>query len=68
MLSLSLAAVEAAATLIDSVFPEPGPAESIGPRMTLCGRVGKYRRYCGIDPNFVGPIEDPRRQWNRRVP
>ena len=66
-LTLLLAGIEAGSAAIDRVVPEPGPAESIQ-RMTICGRMGKYRLYCGVPDDFVGPLEDPRKQWNRKVP
>lgn len=61
--------IDGAPILLDTVFPEPAPAESIPfHRMTICGRSGKLRRYCGVPDDFVGPLEDPRAQWNRKVP
>lgn len=68
LLGLSLTGV-AADIAIDTVFPEPAPAESIPfHRMTICGRIGKARLYCGVPDDFVGPLEDPRKQWNWKVP
>jgi hypothetical protein len=67
--TLAIACVDATDRFIDETFPEGPGAQSIRQdRMTICGRVGKYRRYCGVPDDFVGPLEDPRRQWNRQVP
>ena len=60
---VAIGVLDVTPTVVNAVFPEPGAAESIGPRMVACGRVGKYRRYCGVGDSFVGPVEDPRRQW-----
>ena len=61
--------IDGTTALLDTVFPEPDSAESIPfDRMTICGRSGKYRVYCGVPDDFVGPLEDPRKQWNRKVP
>lgn len=62
-----IAGIDGTPALLVAAFPEGPGAQSIGPRMTICGRVGKYRRYCGLPEDFVGPVEDPRRQWNRRT-
>jgi hypothetical protein len=61
-----IGAVNGTLAFIDRVFPEGSGAESIPPnRMVICGRVGKYRLYCGVSDDFVGPIPDPVSQWNR---
>lgn len=43
------------------LFPEAGARTP--ERLVLCGRIGKYRLYCGVGDDFTGPTEDPVRQW-----
>lgn len=58
--------INGALALADRAFPNVG-AESIpAGRIVLCGRMGKYRVYCGIPNDFVGPVENPVAQWNRK--
>lgn len=47
---------------IEYLFPEP--ADAYAPeRIVLCGKIGRYRIYCGVGDGLTGPTEDPVRQW-----
>ena len=51
--------------LFERAFPEPLPAGE-QTRLVLCGRMGRYRLFCGVSDDFVGPTESLARQWNRK--
>lgn len=59
---LVFVAIKFTAAAMDYLFPEPSDATD-PERIVLCGRVGKYRLYCGVGDDFRGPTEDPVRQW-----
>lgn len=59
---LAVAAMRFVDGAMDYLFPEPSDATD-PERIVLCGRVGKYRLYCGVGDDFRGPTEDPIRQW-----
>ena len=61
-----IGAINGTMEFFDRVFPEGPGAESIPPgRLVICGRMGKYRLYCGVSDDFAGPIPDPVSQWNK---
>ena len=59
-------ALDGTPAAVDRFFPAGHAQPLRTERMTICGRVGSYRRYCGLPEDFMGPVEDPRRQWHRR--